>query len=346
MSTVRHPGIPATVGLIFINTNMTKSRPIRICESCKNEYVPKRVDKQLRFCSTTCQRTRSRSIPDRPCEKCGTVFRPIERSGRFCSRTCAWNGMIRRGPSQETISKIRATMQGKVANGVYVPPIAKGRILGSRNRSHKPDLLCIVCQINPSRRWRKTCSQGCANSIPRGGYREKSGRGKSGYYKGIFCNSQWELAYLIWMFDHERSVIRNTKGYPYVDPDSGKVRTYYPDFITDEGLIEVKGWGRRSGINAAKIAAVDGPIKFLYEADLEHVFEYIARTYGKSRYNVFELYENRPDHRFAHCRICNGQFEVRRKSKGLYCSPKCSIRGNHFSKKLDQHTGIEPAYED
>lgn len=212
---------------------------------------------------------------------------------------------------------------------------------------YRPLPICPICKIDPVRaHHRKTCgASSCLSGylkIVSGGYRERAGRGKMGHYRGIFCNSQWELAYLIWMFDHGREVVRNTIGYPYTDPDSGKQRKFYPDFIVDGGLVEIKGWGRRAGINEAKMAAVDRPIRFLFETDLEEVFSYIAQKYGKSRYNVYELYEERVKNTMVTCEFCSNEFEKPRRGKGIYCSRSCSIKANHSSNRPPVR-GIEPA---
>jgi len=37
----------------------------------------------------------------------------------------------------------------------------------------------------------------------KGGKRIGSGRGKSGWYKGYWCDSSWELAYVIYNIDHD-----------------------------------------------------------------------------------------------------------------------------------------------
>lgn len=42
-----------------------------------------------------------------------------------------------------------------------------------------------------------------------GGYRKGSGVGKSGWYNGIYCDSSWELAYVIYHIDNNLPIIRN-----------------------------------------------------------------------------------------------------------------------------------------
>ena len=49
-----------------------------------------------------------------------------------------------------------------------------------------------------------------------GGYVQGSGRGKKGWYKGFFCDSSWELAYVVYCLDHKINITRNTKKTKYV----------------------------------------------------------------------------------------------------------------------------------
>jgi hypothetical protein len=42
-----------------------------------------------------------------------------------------------------------------------------------------------------------------------GGYVKGSGRGKKGWYKGIFCDSSWELAFVIFCLETNKKIKRN-----------------------------------------------------------------------------------------------------------------------------------------
>ena len=44
-----------------------------------------------------------------------------------------------------------------------------------------------------------------------GGYRRGSGRGKKGWYKGYWCDSSWELAWVIYSLEHGVEFTRNWK---------------------------------------------------------------------------------------------------------------------------------------
>lgn len=59
-------------------------------------------------------------------------------------------------------------------------------------------------------------------------------------YKGISFDSSWELIYYIYCLDHNISISRNTdKWFDYFYKDER--HRYFPDFIVDDKIIEIKG---------------------------------------------------------------------------------------------------------
>ena len=153
---------------------------------------------------------------------------------------------------------------------------------------YKNPKLCPICgKIIPyEKKNNKTCSRECGSvssaSINRGnptgkmgGQRDKGGRSKSGYYKGHFCGSTYELVYTIYNLDHNIPFERNKKGFPYVYEN--KTHHYYPDYITPDGYVEIKGyWTDKVDV---KLAAVKEPIQILYKKDLQYAFDYVSKTY-------------------------------------------------------------------
>jgi hypothetical protein len=117
-----------------------------------------------------------------------------------------------------------------------------------------------------------------------GGYIKGSGRGKKGWYKGFFCDSSYELAYVIYCLDHKIQIERNTTKRLY--EFEGKTKTYIPDFLVEGELVEIKGY--KSPEWEAKLAA-NSDVKVLYEKDLTEVFSYVEGKYGKK---YIELYES------------------------------------------------------
>ena len=73
-----------------------------------------------------------------------------------------------------------------------------------------------------------------------GGFREGGGRGKKGKFHGIHCDSSWELAFLISVFEANKKVERITV--PRFYEFQGKMHKYFPDFRVDGQVIEIKGW--------------------------------------------------------------------------------------------------------
>lgn len=176
------------------------------------------------------------------CRKCGKNFsQNITKSKlnskyerKFCTRKCANS----RNPSIDKNSKISA-----------------GLIGNSNNPKRRIRISCIICskdfEARPSDK-RKTCSKICSGSFHKrqiagkcGGYRTKSGKSKffGCYYRDIWLDSSWELAFAKHLDNLKISWQRGLKFFHYTD-ESGKLRKYYPDFYLPdyELYIEIKGY--------------------------------------------------------------------------------------------------------
>jgi hypothetical protein len=116
-----------------------------------------------------------------------------------------------------------------------------------------------------------------------GGYVQGSGRGKKGWYKGFFCDSSWELAYIIHCLDHNIEIKRNTEKRQYIW--EGVVKNYIPDFIVQGTVTEVKGYKTEQWL--AKLEA-NPDVKVLYETDLIPVLDYVKDKYGKDFISLYE----------------------------------------------------------
>ena len=118
---------------------------------------------------------------------------------------------------------------------------------------------------------------------------DKVGRGKKGIYAGIYCASTYELAFLIYCLDHKIPIMRYPWYYLYTYKNN--TYRYYPDFIINNTIIEIKG--HYTEIVDYKTASVqDKPIMVLYKRDLLPVFAYIKEVYKKEvDKNLFELYD-------------------------------------------------------
>lgn len=130
---------------------------------------------------------------------------------------------------------------------------------------------------------RDKISRTMKNNKNAGGYRKGSGRGKKGWYKNIFCDSSWELALVIYYTDHNMNIKRCTDKRKYIFNDHEY--TYIPDFITDDGIIEIKGYITEQWM--AKLQ-YNPDIIVLYKEDIKKYIDYAVNNYGKDYISLYE----------------------------------------------------------
>lgn len=118
---------------------------------------------------------------------------------------------------------------------------------------------------------------------------DKTGRGKKGWYKGFYCSSTYELAYIIYCLDNDIPIQRY-KGYYWYEYN-GKKHKYFPDFILEDGsLVEIKGyWTELVDIKAN--AVHDRKLTILYYNDLKYAFDYVCNKYNIKEDKLELLYE-------------------------------------------------------
>lgn len=124
-----------------------------------------------------------------------------------------------------------------------------------------------------------------AKELNYGGYIPGSGRGKKGWYNGFFCDSSWELAYVIYCLEHGKNIQRNTTKRKYIW--EGVEKSYTPDFIVDGKVTEIKGYKTEQWL--AKYKA-NPDIDVLYEKEMQPILAYVISKYGKK---YIELYQGR-----------------------------------------------------
>ena len=117
-----------------------------------------------------------------------------------------------------------------------------------------------------------------------------SGRGKRGYYKGTYCQSSWELAYVIYCLDFSINFVRNNKYFPY--EYEGTVHNYFPDFYhpDTDTYVEIKGY--YDSKSSAKEIQFEGNLVVLQLEQLQPILTYVENTYGK---DFWKLYDKHPD---------------------------------------------------
>ena len=165
-----------------------------------------------------------------------------------------------------------------------------------------------------------------------GGYRQGSGRSKSGFYKGIYCGSTYELCWVIYSIDHDIKFTR----FPGKLEHNGV--NYYPDFLLSDGktIIETKGYEAQDSVDKKTAVAEHHGfnVEVLRKNDLEFAFVYVKEQYGTSKF--YELYDSyRP--KFAYvCSHCGISYETDRRAKTdtKFCSRVCAGLHQESSNRL------------
>lgn len=169
---------------------------------------------------------------------------------------------------------------------------------------------------------KKYCSELCLKKNI-GGYREKSGRAKAGYYKGIYCGSTYELIWVIYNLDHEIPFER----FPF--KLSLNNISYIPDFYQNNKIIEIKGYETEKVKLKTSIAnALGYDVILLKKEDLQKEFEWVKIHYKYK--SLEELYDDyKPKFTYI-CSFCKETFFRNKKSKTtiVFCSRFCAGKGN------------------
>ena len=157
-----------------------------------------------------------------------------------------------------------------------------------------------------------------------GGYRPGSGRAKTGYYKGIYCGSTYELMWVIYSIDNN---IEFKRFDTFLEHDGIK---YYPDFLIGKDIIEIKGYENQKSVNKkTAVANLHGyKVILLRKDDLQIQFDWVKNNYKFS--NVEELYDDYTPKYTLICGVCGTTILTdlkRRLKKSInFCSRQCSGR--------------------
>lgn len=199
------------------------------------------------------------------------------------------------------------------------------------SKSKKPPVIrkCFFCEkemvLRPSDK-DKFCSVECRKKAIEkgylkgkcGGYRVGAGRGKSGWYKGIFCNSSYELAWVLFNLENGISFIRNSDWFEYLNTD-GKKSKYYPDYklLNTNEYVEIKGYKEKEFFN--KTDNFPKKLIVLDKEKMKPILEFVIGKYGK---DFISLYEGNPHtKKTKSCSICG------KPAKNQYCSRICAGHG-------------------
>lgn len=228
------------------------------------------------------------------CERCGVIMTAKFGSGRFCSRSCA-NAKTHSEKTKQRIRNSCIAYNQKTGSENHFGHLqAVTRYLN--NPKH-----CSVCgtQLSYEQRYNTTCSKTCHKKLlsqihsaiaakVNDSFYSHLKNCRSGYFKGIHCDSSWELALLVYCIDHNIAIQRNHRWFNYFYENAW--HKYFPDFIINDTYIEVKGFNTPKV--QAKIEQFPKNLKYkiLYESELQPCLVYCKQTYGNAFWEI--LYDS------------------------------------------------------
>jgi hypothetical protein len=208
------------------------------------------------------------------CKKCGCEFTPSKGLLNFCSLQCRNS----RNFSSESKDKKRKSNLTQIPwnRGLKNTWIKTSCLFCGEDIDHpkcKPKKYHPECWLKSS-----------------GGYRKGSGVGKKGYYQGYWCDSSWELAWVIYNLEHNIIFERNKNGFIY--KYKNKEKKYFPDFIINGVFYEIKGrknFEELDNENKEKIRQFKEKLIVLYYDDIKQYIDYVINKYGN---DYIKLYDN------------------------------------------------------
>ncbi|MBP5459708.1 MAG: hypothetical protein J6Y62_06080 [Clostridia bacterium] len=110
------------------------------------------------------------------------------------------------------------------------------------------------------------------------------GKPHRGYYRGIWCDSSWELAFLMWCLDKGIEIVRATDDFKY--PFRNGFKYYRPDFVVEGTYVEIKGV--MDGRSRRKIDNFPLPLKVIGKREIQPYLDYARSKYGEDYWRELE----------------------------------------------------------
>lgn len=113
-------------------------------------------------------------------------------------------------------------------------------------------------------------------------------RYKYGTYKGFYCDSSWELAFIMFMLDNNKNIKRNYTSFTYIN-SSGKQSLFYPDFMIDNTFYEIKGGYDIEADNKKNQFPEPDKLIWISETEIKPYIRYCEEKYGKDFICLYDI---------------------------------------------------------
>ena len=271
----------------------------KICKNCDKEFYLEYRMRGQKYCCKKCayeKKLVNRIILKQNCPKCDKEFEiKITESEyrrnkykKYCSQKCSNGHFVSEELKKKISESCKNSEKVKIANSVVTEKMRNAFILNRFKRkkiSIDEEFTCQYCgelgtdkRRNKNRRYHAECWLKIS-----GGLKEGSSRGKHGWYKGYWCDSSYELAFVIYCLEHDIKIERNKKYFEYIY--DGKKYKYFPDFRVNGVLTEIKNF--RSELTDIKLKSVDEKIDIIYKDTIKPYLEYVKNKYGKDFLNLY-----------------------------------------------------------
>lgn len=117
-------------------------------------------------------------------------------------------------------------------------------------------------------------------------FNKHHGNSKQGWYHNIHCDSTWELAFVVYYIENNLYIERCKQYFDFIWENEH--HKYVPDFITNEGIIEIKGRKSKKSLEKEKQFP---NIKVIDITLIQPYLDYVINKYGKEYWKF--LYENK-----------------------------------------------------
>lgn len=226
------------------------------CNLCNKAFLNKAsLVNHIKFCdgSGLMSRSKKRKSINHTCPKCKQDIKSsIQKHIKVCS------GL---GPRRAQIGKLSIEERNK--------KVSLGLIKKYEDKLYKNKIIQHLKSTNHSHPKTRVDDK-------RGGSRMGGGRGKHGYYKEFWCDSSWEMAFIVYCLDRDIKIERNCKGHKYCY--NNQWFTFYPDFLVEDKYVEIKGYIDDKA--SAKLKQFKENITLIGEKEIKPYLEYTRQKLG------------------------------------------------------------------
>lgn len=251
----------------------------KVCTGSKKSYKLNHEGLICQFCSKECKNKNSLCNHERLCKK-----NPNRQDIFSYTHNENWKQSI------IISNKLKKTANHRL---IFTCPFCgskketttSGKILHEKSCYKNPNR---VAGANKGKSLSEEAKQKMKNNPNTGGFRKGAGRGIKGYFKGLYCMSTWELAWVVYQIEHGKNPLQCKEKFSYIIDN--KKHNYTPDFILDGVYYEIKNWHRPDTDAKINQFPKDKTLILIEGQEQNSIYiDYVKNKYGEKFWEI--LYE-------------------------------------------------------